>query len=338
MNNKNFSIALQDWYDQNKRDLPWRNTTDPYKIWLSEIILQQTRVRQGLPYYQEFLYHFPSIEDLAIASEEDILRIWQGLGYYSRARNLHACAREITLNRNGLFPDNYKDLLTLKGVGSYTAAAIASFAFKEVVAVIDGNVVRVLSRVFGIESDINTPKGKKHFTEKANELLDINNSDKYNQAIMEFGALQCMPIPKCPTCIYQTSCFAYKHNLQKVLPHKAKKIKKKERHFFYFVLEYRDMIFMKKRTGKDIWEGLYDFYLVEESLPKELNSLQDQFIKNLVAKNYEIEEHPYLYQHKLTHQKIIARFYHIKINDDKLAIEILNFANFTLYKLEEILL
>lgn len=337
MNNNNFSIILQRWYDINKRDLPWRNTNDPYKIWLSEIILQQTRVVQGLPYFDAFLEHFPVIEDLAAASEQEILRIWQGLGYYSRARNLHACAREIVHDRKGIFPDNYKDLLVLKGIGTYTAAAIASFAFKEAVAVIDGNVTRVLSRIFGIEKDITAPEGKKYFVHLANEMLDKVNPDNHNQAIMEFGALQCTPVPKCLDCPFQVQCFAYKHNLQKELPVKSRKIKVKERHFFYLVMEFEGKIFMQRRVKKDIWQGLNDFYLIEESNFKKLALSENEFVKKLLSFNSKLEQVPDTYQHKLTHQKIIAHFYNVKIYDAILANEILNFANFALYTLNEIL-
>lgn len=338
MNSKNFSLTLQKWYDQNKRDLPWRNTTNPYKIWLSEIILQQTRVAQGLPYYKGFVDHFPNIEDLAAASEQEVLRLWQGLGYYSRARNLHACAIEISKKMKGKFPGNFNDLLKLKGVGTYTAAAIASFAFKEPVAVIDGNVNRVLSRIFGIAKDVNKQAGKKYYTAFANELLDKSAPDIHNQAIMEFGALQCVPVaPKCTECVFKPSCFAFKHEMQKDLPLKPKKIKIKERHFYYFILEYKEKIFMKRRVEKDIWQGLNDFYLIESNIFQELPTLQNDLIKKILFDNNLIEQ-PYVIQHKLTHQRIIAYFYHLKIYDELLVHEILNFANFALYNSDEILL
>jgi len=338
LKNKNFSLIIQRWYNHNKRELPWRETTEPYKIWLSEIILQQTRVAQGLPYFRAFLEHYPQIEDLAAASEQEILRLWQGLGYYSRARNLHACAQEIVQNLNGRFPGNYKDLLKLKGIGTYTAAAIASFAFKEPVAVIDGNVTRVLSRIFGIEKDIARPEGKRFFTGLAYELLDKTSPDIHNQAIMEFGALQCTPVPKCPECPFIDSCFAYRNELQKELPVKSKKTKIKERHFNYLVFEYKDRIFMKRREKGDIWQGLNDFFLIEEDRFKDLPLLENDIVEKLLILNQNLDQVPEIFQHKLTHQKIIAYFYHIKIYDAVLANEILKFANFTSYSIDEIFL
>lgn len=330
---------MQHWYDQNKRDLPWRNTSNPYKIWLSEVILQQTRVAQGLPYYNNFIDRFPGVADLAAASEQEILRLWQGLGYYSRARNLHACARDITHNLNSKFPENYKDLLKLKGIGTYTAAAIASFSFKEPVAVIDGNVTRVLSRIFGIDKDTSLPEGKKYITSLANELIDKASPDKHNQAIMEFGALHCTPVaPKCTDCPYRLSCFAYNHEMQKELPIKSKKIKIKDRYFHYLVIDYQDKIFMKRRVEKDIWQGLNDFYLIETSTPKDLFFIKDHLLVKLLSLKYDLVQEPQTFQHKLTHQKIIAHFYYVKIFDDILAREILNFTNFTLYTIDEIIL
>ncbi|MDQ3394044.1 MAG: A/G-specific adenine glycosylase [Bacteroidota bacterium] len=338
MNNRNFSKALQDWYLKNKRELPWRDTTNPYKIWLSEVILQQTRVAQGLPYFYEFLDQYPTVEDLAAASQEEVLRVWQGLGYYSRARNLHACAQEIAFTMGGDFPGNYKSLLKLKGIGTYTAAAIASFAFKESVAVVDGNVVRVISRFFGIEKDISTPEGKIVFAQLANELIDVKNPDIHNQAMMEFGALHCTPMaPKCQDCIFISSCFAYQHDMQNYLPLKPKKIKIRNRHFFYMILEYKGKLFMKKRVENDIWQGLYDFFLVENPIASSLAEIENDFVARLISLDYDLNQVPQTFIHKLTHQKISVQFYHFKIIDEILAKEILNFANFALYSYDEIM-
>ncbi|MFB0925151.1 MAG: A/G-specific adenine glycosylase, partial [Vicingaceae bacterium] len=231
-----FSEKLIVWYNEHKRDLPWRKTTDPYQIWLSEIILQQTRVNQGLDYFNKFIKKHPDIHSLAQSSEKDVLNLWQGLGYYSRARNLHFTAKYISNELNGEFPTEYKDILNLKGVGEYTAAAIASFAYKEAYPVVDGNVYRVLSRMFGIENPIDSTEGKKVFKQLATELIDTKNPDTYNQAIMEFGALQCTPKkPNCEDCPYLLECFAYKNGLITELPKKEKKIKQRNRYFNYLV-------------------------------------------------------------------------------------------------------
>ncbi|MCH8317210.1 MAG: A/G-specific adenine glycosylase [Bacteroidetes bacterium] len=290
VNKKKFSSLLIAWYRQHKRNLPWRHTHNPYHIWLSEIILQQTRVDQGLPYYLEFIEQYPTIHDLANADISEVLRLWQGLGYYTRARNLHHTANNIARNYGGKFPENYKDLLELKGVGKYTAAAIASFAFGENVAVLDGNVLRVLARIFGIETDIATNKGMAEFDKLANELLPASppkspspkergtlsppyeeaaDSATYNQAIMEFGALHCTPAaPKCETCPFNKDCIANLLNKQGALPVKINKVKKRSRYFHYFVVvsggSDNRQILMKERTQNDIWKGLYDFLLIEE--------------------------------------------------------------------------
>ncbi|MBW8051468.1 MAG: A/G-specific adenine glycosylase [Cytophagales bacterium] len=237
MNKKKFSSLLISWYRQEARDLPWRHTRNPYHIWLSEIILQQTRVDQGLPYYLKFIEQYPTIHDLANADISEVLRLWQGLGYYTRARNLHHTANNIVRNYGGKFPGNYKDLLELKGVGKYTAAAIASFAFGENVAVLDGNVLRVLARIFGIETDIATNKGMVEFNKLANELLPQKDSYLFNQAIMEFGALHCTPAaPKCETCPFSKDCIANLLNKQGALPVRINKVKKRSRYFHYFVV------------------------------------------------------------------------------------------------------
>lgn len=232
-----FSNLLIDWYLQNKRDLPWRKTTNPYNIWLSEIMLQQTRVAQGLPYYEAFISAFPTVFDLAKASEEEVLKLWQGLGYYSRARNLHSTAQYIASELNGEFPKDYKNLLKLKGVGDYTAAAIASIAYGEEVPVVDGNVYRVLSRYFGIEDDISLPKAKIEFQKLSKNLLPEGKASLYNQALMEFGALQCVPkSPDCTQCVFNSSCFALQKNRVGELPLKSKRTKVKNRYFYYLII------------------------------------------------------------------------------------------------------
>ena len=227
-----FSNSLIQWYLNNKRDLPWRNTQNPYLIWLSEIMLQQTRVAQGLPYYMAFTNAFPTVFELANASEEQVLKLWQGLGYYSRARNLHKTAQFVASELNGEFPDNNKDLLKLKGIGDYTAAAIASFAYNEAVPVVDGNVFRVLSRYFDIETDISLVTAKKEFSALAFELMPKNDPASFNQAIMEFGALQCVPKnPSCEICVFNSSCAALQKKKVHLLPFKSKKIKVSYRFF-----------------------------------------------------------------------------------------------------------
>ncbi len=261
----NFSNKLVSWYKVNKRDLPWRNTTNAYYIWLSEIILQQTRVEQGLPYYLAFLKAYPKIQHLANASEDDVLKRWQGLGYYSRARNLHFTAKYITSNYGGEFPNDYQKILKLKGVGPYTAAAITSFAFGLPYAVVDGNVIRVLSRIFGINTPFDSAIGKKQFQELAQELLIKESSWLYNQAIMEFGAIQCKPkLPDCSICPMQGSCEAYNNNTITELPVRSKKIKVRNRFLYFLMIEKKKGIYLGKRES-GIWQGLYEFPFLEFS-------------------------------------------------------------------------
>ena len=313
-----FAEKLLRWYPHHRRDLPWRDTRNPYIIWLSEIILQQTRVAQGLPYFQTFVEKFPAVEDLAKAPEEEILRAWQGLGYYSRARNLHSCARSITNDRNGKFPDNYNDLLKLKGVGSYTAAAIASFAFGEQVAVLDGNVFRVLSRFFGLDADISSHQGKKSFETLANKLIPKAAPDEYNQAIMEFGALQCVPkSPDCSLCPLKSDCFAYQKEMVNMLPVKGKKVKVKSRYFLYYYIRSGGFTVIRKRKDKDIWQGLFDFPLEEySSMDTIVNIEPDQLtlpagLSSLNPVYRAPSEKPL--KHLLTHQKIFASFVAIEL-------------------------
>lgn len=319
MNSLLFAKILLRWYPQNKRDLPWRSTRDPYIIWLSEIILQQTRVAQGLPYFNKLLDAYPSVQALASAPIEEVMRLWQGLGYYSRARNLHTCARDIAFNRGGKFPDNYKELLELRGVGTYTAAAIASFAFGQKVAVVDGNVFRVLARYFGLATDIGSSKGKKSFENLANELIPEAAPDEYNQAIMEFGALQCVPKnPDCAECPLNEHCFAYQHNLVRDLPVNEKKIKINQRAFLYFHINCGNEILVKERGANDIWQGLVDFPLEELPSIDHINLNLSPLYTELQAFKPTIAFDPQKnYKHILTHQKIFSNFVKIEISPDQ---------------------
>lgn len=325
----NFSKTLTTWYLSNKRDLPWRNTTNAYHIWLSEIMLQQTRVAQGLPYYIAFTTVFPTVFDLANASEEKILKLWQGLGYYSRARNLHATAKYIAYDLKGIFPSNYKDLLKLKGVGEYTAAAIASFSYNEVVPVVDGNVFRVLSRYFNVSTDILSAKAKKEFTQLASEVISQENPALFNQAIMEFGALQCIPkSPNCAICPFNNSCAALQLKKVTELPVKIKKVKIKNRFLNYlFVLDNQNKTIVNQRTEKGIWINLYEFPVIET----EVLTTEDVVLK-LIQKKYTdfidislIESDNIL--HKLSHQHLHIKFWKIFRNtifNDGLDFETLN--------------
>lgn len=307
------SEKLIHWYLVNKRDLPWRNTTDPYKIWLSEIMLQQTQVIQGLNYYIKFTEHFPTINDLANAPEDKVMMLWQGLGYYSRARNLHFTAKFVQQHYNGIFPNNYTQIKELKGVGDYTAAAIASFAFRLPHAVVDGNVYRVLARLFNINTPINSTLGKKEFQLLADELLNKKKPSLHNSAIMEFGALFCKPQnPNCDSCPLQVQCLAFANKTVGLLPVKTKTIKIKERFFNYVVFNYKNFIFIKKRTQKDIWQNLYEFYLTESDAElaedSVINDLQKQAIKEFHVKS--ITKLP---KHILSHQHIFSTFYDVEI-------------------------
>ncbi len=309
-------ISLKKWFSRNKRKLPWRDTHDPYLIWLSEIILQQTRMAQGLPYFQRFLERFPDIFQLANAGEDEVLNLWQGLGYYNRARNLHHTAKVIAFEYNGKFPETYEELKKLKGIGDYTASAISSMAFNEPQAVVDGNVYRVLSRVFGIREPVNSTKGKKVFKEKAEALLDRLNPGAFNEALMDFGAIQCQSAePKCAICPLQENCYAFQNNLVNNLPVKAKKLKRRTRYFYYLVMSDENGIVLRQRGDNDIWRKLYDFPLYEAQNGSEgdLKGLADKFGVPQSGL-YHLGQ----YKHVLTHQDIIANFYHLKaINIDK---------------------
>ncbi len=309
MESRYFSKKVVSWYKSNKRDLPWRDTKDPYCIWLSEIILQQTRVNQGLPYYLKFVEAFPTVFDLAAAPEQKVLRLWQGLGYYTRARNLHKCAREVVANHNGKFPQTFEELKTLPGIGDYTAAAIASISFGERAAVVDGNVFRVLARVFGIDTPINSPEGKRIFSALANSLIPAKNPDLHNQAMMEFGAQFCTPRnPSCESCIFIDTCFAQTNSLQHTLPVKLQLTKIRKRYFYYFAIQKGKSFLMKKREAKDIWHGLYDFYLIETGKatnPEKLFREHEALKKFRKGKLHEASKP---YKHVLSHQIIYATF------------------------------
>lgn len=317
LNEKSFSEILLKWYHVHKRDLPWRNTRDAYVIWLSEVIMQQTRVNQGLPYFYRFIETFPSVKQLAEAQELVVMRLWQGLGYYSRAKNLHACAKNIMQNWNGAFPEHYDDLLKLEGVGKYTAAAVASFAFDKKVAVVDGNVYRVISRIFGLVDDIATPAGQRKFQEFAQKLLPHEYAADHNQAIMEFGALHCTPRqPMCKSCVFSESCYANQHEAQHQLPVKSKKVKVTNRYFDFAVFRYDDTLYLKKREGKDIWNGLYDFYLIESDREREEEEVADEILtwSAVPAENVISKVSP-VYKHVLTHQRLFARFFLVDLSE-----------------------
>lgn len=314
-----FSNLLTRWYLRNKRDLPWRNTQNPYPIWLSEIMLQQTRVAQGLPYFLSFTEAFPTVFDLAKASEEQVLKLWQGLGYYSRARNLHKTAQHVAFELDGVFPDNYNDLLKLKGIGEYTAAAIASFSYNETVPVVDGNVFRVLSRYFDVETDIAQASAKKEFAALAFELMPKDNPALFNQAIMEFGAMQCVPKnPDCDNCVMNSGCVALQKNKIHLLPVKSKKLKVRNRFFNYLIAEDEDKnSLIQKRTDKGIWHNLYEFPLIEtegETLIDDLvEPIRDMFSENKISSISEYNSKSQV--HKLSHQHLHIKFWKVKLND-----------------------
>ena len=310
---------LAQWFETHKRELPWRSNPTPYYVWLSEIILQQTRVNQGLDYFNRFVERWPSLKELSEASEEEVLKMWQGLGYYSRARNLHTCARQITENHNGIFPSDFETLRKLQGIGNYTAAAIASIAFNQPHAVVDGNVYRVLSRLYDIETPINIDNGVKLFTQLAEEMLDRQHPGRHNQALMEFGALQCQPKnPDCAQCPLQSHCLAFAHHTTDQRPVKEKKLKIKTRHFHYLVFKTPNKgIYLRKRKNNDIWKNLYDFPCIESDNNMTIEEIigSEEFKKLMSDQNFQIVRVSHPYTHKLTHQTIVATFIEIKIFD-----------------------
>lgn len=312
-----FSSILFKWYRTNARDLPWRNTTNPYHIWVSEVILQQTRVVQGISYYNRFIECFPTIQSLAQANIDDVMRVWQGLGYYTRARNLKAGAIQVIEQYNGNLPKTYKELLRIKGLGAYSAAAIASFAFGEAVPAVDGNVYRILSRIFGIFTPIDSTSGKKEFFALANELISRTEPGRFNQALIDFGALQCTPkSPACPNCPFSAYCYAYKNNLVAVLPIKRKKKLPVERFFYYFLIKHKGHTFIKRRQENDIWHSLYEFPMIEttatlghEQLIKRIGSLN--FLSGSTVKVLSISQP---IRHLLSHRTIWATFIILEID------------------------
>ncbi|MBW6535456.1 MAG: A/G-specific adenine glycosylase [Mariniphaga sp.] len=305
------------WYTKNQRHLPWRETTDPFKIWLSEIILQQTRVEQGTSYYLNFIERFPSIKDLANANEDEVLKLWQGLGYYSRARNLHAAAINIHEKHHGIFPETYPEILALKGIGPYTAAAIASIAFNLPYPALDGNIYRVLARYFGIFDSPASGKGKKIFLKLAEEIIPNENPGFHNQALMEFGALQCVPkLPDCSVCPVSATCFAFQKKQVENLPAKTAKLKQRTRYFYYYFIESGENTWLEKRTGNDIWKNLYQFPMVEtekELSEEEILILNPSFMDGF---QYNIKYVSGKQKHILSHQIIFARLIQIEVDRD----------------------
>lgn len=306
-----FAAELIIWYRKHKRNLPWRATTDPYKVWLSEIILQQTRVDQGMAYYHAFTEKYPTVQELANASEDDVLKTWEGLGYYSRARNLHFTAKKVANELGGEFPSTHAGLLELKGVGDYTASAISSICFGEAQPVVDGNVYRFLARHFGIRTPIDSTKGKKEFRALAEELIPAENPGEFNQAMMEFGARQCKPVsPDCSICPFRLTCVALQKKLVAQLPVKEKKTKVTDRFFYYLVIRNGTYTFIRQRTGKGIWQGLFEFPLIETPGPLQpgtapVISEWKKTIGNVPVKIRSVSEE---HIHILSHQKLHIRF------------------------------
>ncbi len=313
------SELLIDWYRKNKRELPWRDTTDPYVIWISEIILQQTRVAQGIDYFHRFIERFPNVGSLAAAAEDEVLKYWQGLGYYSRARNLHQAAKTIVSDYQGIFPSDYAAIRTLKGIGDYTAAAITSFAWNQPYPVVDGNVFRVLSRLFALDTPIDTTKGKKQFTGLAHQILNPLRANLHNQAIMELGALQCVPKnPDCMSCPLQAQCLAFASQTVASFPVKQGKTKVRNRYFNYLFLRYGDKTWLRRRGDKDIWEGLYEFPLIEteQALPADALLIHPDF-QTFTGNPEQLSVSVALtgVKHVLSHQIIYASFYQIDLSE-----------------------
>jgi len=312
-----FAETLLNWHATIDRNLPWKSTDDPYKIWLSEVIMQQTRVAQGTPYYLKFVEAFPTAIDLANADESQVMKLWQGLGYYSRARNLHFAAKTIRDDFDGTFPTEYKDILALKGIGKYTAAAISSFAYGYEYPVVDGNVIRLISRYFGITAAVDTAQTLNEINDLAVKLIKGSNPAEYNQAIMDFGALMCAPkSPNCAECPLNINCVAYSTDQVNTIPYKSKKIKKKVRYFHYFQIEDSDgNIIINHRTKKDIWQSLFDFPSIENNKETVLNKseIQDFLQDKIGDKASEISNPSKIYKHILTHQTLYGQFYSITI-------------------------
>lgn len=316
----NFTTILEKWYKENKRDLPWRKTSDPYRIWVSEVILQQTRIDQGRDYYLRFLEKFPTIRSLAEADEGEVLKIWQGLGYYSRARNMHAAAGQVMELYKGKFPVTCDGIRKLKGVGDYTAAAISSIAFGIPAPVVDGNVIRFFTRYFGILEPADTQRGKTAVLEKAKELIPAVHPGDFNQSVMEFGALQCKPVPDCGSCPVKKSCVAFRENIVAELPLKSKKPAPRTRYFHYLLLitgrGKQGSLFLKKRSGNDIWKNLFDFPLIETTKAVNTGSLMKsaEWRTLFTGRELVLQKVSAPYRHILSHQVIVAKFYHLEVS------------------------
>ena len=313
-----FLRSLKQWHlKKNKRQMPWKGEKDPYKIWLSEVILQQTRVEQGWAYYERFIKKYPTVQDLSQSIDNEVFKLWEGLGYYNRCRNLLTTARMVSNDLNGYFPATKEGLLALKGIGNYTAAAIGSFAFGLPLAVLDGNVYRIVSRVLGIEEPIDQPKGKQLFEKLADELLDKKDPASHNQAMMDFGATVCTPKnPRCDACPFAAKCVAFNKAIQYSLPVKAKKVKMKNRFLYYLILEHKNQKLVRKRGQGDIWKDLHEFILVEKDEPAD-----DRFLRRnefwSMQKLFSANQIQYLSDqmiHQLTHQKIHSRILHVKVD------------------------
>ena len=312
-----FAKVLMSWHHQNLPDYPWKKTKDPYKIWLSEIIMQQTRIAQGTPYYIKFVKKYPTVCSLAKASENQLMKMWEGLGYYRRAKYLHETAKHICNDLDGRFPENYKGLIKLKGIGPYSAAAIASFAYNEVSAVVDGNVYRVLCRYFGITDAIDETSTKKNIQSLAQKLIDPNHPGSYNQSIMDFGAKQCSKAPDCEKCPLKSSCFAYEKGQVKQLPIKNKKLKIKERYFHYLDIRFNGKHLIRKRQ-KDIWQGLFEFILIEKNDDLKLSkkAIKDALLEIGIKEKVTLKSFSNTKPWKLTHQKIHGAFYKVELKEN----------------------
>jgi len=314
---KNITSRLMNWHQhENFREMPWKGERNPYKIWLSEVILQQTRVEQGTAYYERFVEKFPTIKDLANSKDEEVFKLWEGLGYYNRCKNLLSTARFVTNELDGIFPSEYEQIIKLKGIGPYTGAAIASFAFNKPFAVLDGNVFRVLSRLFAIDTPIDSTIGKQQFSLLAQDVLDKKNPALFNQAIMDFGATVCKPMsPHCRNCPLQSVCTGFEMGIVNKLPVKEKVLTKKNRWFYYFILQYQDTFLVEKRIGKDIWENLHEFYLLEssEQLIWNDSSIHDWLEEQLGIENATIIDISSLQKQQLTHQLIKGQFIKVEI-------------------------
>ncbi len=330
-----FSRVLLEWYQKNRRDLPWRNTTDPYLIWVSEVILQQTRVGQGTKYYLRFIEEFPTISHLANANEDKVLKVWQGLGYYTRARNLQKGARWVIEKHNGVLPKSYSDLLHIPGLGPYSAGAIASFAFNIPVPAIDGNVYRVISRFFGLFDSPFTAKGKGVYYQIVHELMPTGKANLFNQALLDFGALQCVPLsPFCKGCPFNTVCYAFRNNLVSKLPIKAAKLKVRDRYLTFIIIKCKEYTFLSKREGKDIWQSLYQFPLIETDGNISLEEMiaLPQWRRLFGKGGVYINHFTSVIPHKLSHQNLHVRFLIVEINKPNSVVS----RHYSIYRIAEV--